>query len=61
MCARVLGQLSAQQTDKVKHLADLVQGLDEAGTFDTHVVDHLTGAHTQGVDLVAGYQDTCQQ
>jgi hypothetical protein len=58
---RELGQLRAQKTSKVKHQADLVPGLDGTGTFDTYVVDSLTGAHTQSVDQVAGYQDTCQQ
>lgn len=54
----VLDQLCAKQASKVKHLADLRPGLDGARTLNPHVVDSLTGADAQGVDQVAGYEDT---
>lgn len=55
----VLDQLRTKQASKIEHLADLGPGLDRARPFNAHVVNGLTRADTQGVDQVAGYQDTC--
>lgn len=56
---RVLNQLCAEQPSKVKHLVYLRPGLDGTGPFNAHIVDSLTGANSQSVDQVTGYQDTC--
>lgn len=55
---RVLDQLCGEQPGEVKHLADLRPGLDGARAPDAHVVHGLARADAQGVNQVAGDQNT---